>query len=680
MIECHGVRFSYDCQRDALGGVSLSVRDGDFVCVLGGNGSGKSTLARHLDALLVPDAGSVAVDGLDTRDVASAFDIRSRVGIVFQNPDDQIVGGIVEDDVAFGPENLGLPREELARRVTQALARVGLAGFEQRETSTLSGGQKQRLALAGVLAMHPGTLVLDEASSMLDPRGRRGLMRACHELHDQGLSIVMVTHFMEEAAEADRVIVLDEGRVTLEGTPDEVFSHAGRLVELGLDVPFAAHLSLALRARGVDAGMHVRERELIESLNELRKTSHPTNGRGPATATEATESAPFDGRVPGASENLATLASAQTTSALPGGGTEAAEPALLVDHVSFGYDARAARKALRDARHGAERTGAVASDARQPGTNGRPNSPWVLRDVSLEIGTGELVGLAGHTGSGKSTLIQLLGGLARPTAGRILLHGRDLARRPGGPWHADASTQGRVGIVFQYPERQLFAQTVRDDVAFGPRNLGLRGEELDRLVRDAIRGVGLDPDVVGDMSPFDLSGGQRRRVAFAGVLAMEPEVIVFDEPAAGLDPRSRREFLRLVRKLHATGRTVVMSSHDMDDLAKLCDRIVVLDHGAILAQGTPAEVFSQEDLLRVAGLGLPAAQAAASDLARAGWPLDARAPHTVDSLAAEIAQALRSGNSGNGGSAADGGTSADGPAANEPACDGSASPAKGGAR
>ena len=213
MIECQGVSFSYDGAVPALDGVDLNIEDGEFFCILGGNGSGKSTFAKHLNALLQPDAGTVRINGMDASDPELVYDIRSTAGMVFQNPDDQLVATLVEDDVAFGPENLGVPSAQIAQRVREALKGVGLVGFEHHETHALSGGQKQRVALAGVLAMEPRVLILDEASSMLDPRGRQGLMKACRALHDRGMTVVMITHFMEEAAEADRVAVFRAGRV-----------------------------------------------------------------------------------------------------------------------------------------------------------------------------------------------------------------------------------------------------------------------------------------------------------------------------------------------------------------------------------------------------------------------------------------------------------------------------------
>ena len=217
MIEFKGTGFTYDGDRFVLDGVDARIAPGEFVCILGGNGSGKSTLAKHINALLVPDEGSVTVLDHDTRDERSTYFIRSHAGMVFQNPDDQLVASLIENDVAFGPENLGVPTDDLRQRVADALADVGLQGFDKRETAALSGGQKQRVAIAGVLAMEPSILILDEATAMLDPRGRKGLMRVCHELHDRGMTVVMITHFMEEAAQADRVIVLEEGRVACDG-------------------------------------------------------------------------------------------------------------------------------------------------------------------------------------------------------------------------------------------------------------------------------------------------------------------------------------------------------------------------------------------------------------------------------------------------------------------------------
>lgn len=269
-VEFNNVSFTYDNEHWTLKNINLSIEKGSFVCILGGNGSGKSTLAKHINALLLPDEGDVYVLGNETRDPRVTYKIRSSAGMVFQNPDDQLVASVVENDIAFGPENLGIPTEELRSRVTNALVEVGLQGFDERETNALSGGQKQRVAIAGILAMNPEILILDEATAMLDPRGRKGLMRVCHELHDRGMTIIMITHFMEEAAQADRIIVLDQGHVALDGTPEEVFSQRAILESLHLEMPFAAQLSTLLEKASVDVPIFVETEPLKEALCALR--------------------------------------------------------------------------------------------------------------------------------------------------------------------------------------------------------------------------------------------------------------------------------------------------------------------------------------------------------------------------------------------------------------------------
>lgn len=270
MISFADVTFTYTGNDPVLSGLSLSIEKGQFVCVLGANGSGKSTFSKLINALLVPDSGNVTVDGMDTADAENTFAIRSTAGAVFQNPDDQIVASLIENDVAFGPENLSIENPELRQRVNDALAQVGFTVDDgKRETTALSGGQKQRVAIAGVLAMHPSILIFDEATAMLDPRGRRGLMRVCKELHAQGMTVVMITHFMEEAAEADRVVVLDGGRIVLDGTPDEVLTQDSVLRTLNLDIPFTTQMSRLLQDRGIEIGTYTDREQLKEELCRL---------------------------------------------------------------------------------------------------------------------------------------------------------------------------------------------------------------------------------------------------------------------------------------------------------------------------------------------------------------------------------------------------------------------------
>ena len=609
MIECRGVSFSYDGAALALDGIDLNIEDGEFFCILGGNGSGKSTFAKHLNALLQPDAGTVRVNGMDASDPELVYDIRSTAGMVFQNPDDQLVATLVEDDVAFGPENLGVESAQIAQRVREALKAVGLVGFERHETHALSGGQKQRVALAGVLAMKPRVLILDEASSMLDPRGRKGLMKACHALHDRGMTIVMITHFMEEAAEADRVAVFRAGRVAMLGTPDEILTRADELEQLNLDMPASCCLGRALRAKGVPVHAQVREADMVAEISRVYAeqdgadaAAHPLPSRSDAIAGDSVVT----------------------------DGPDVSDPVIELSHVSYSYSLSA-----RERRRWHKRSPAEGASTKQALWGNDPSSPWALRDVSLTVCRGEFLGLAGHTGSGKSTLVQHLNGLIRPQEGSVRALGLNLSNKKDA-----AAVKAKVGVVFQYPERQLFAETVAQDVAFGPHNLGLPQDEVDRRVESSLARVGLDLAAVGDKSPFELSGGQQRRVAFAGVLAMEPEVLVLDEPMAGLDPAARRDFLELIGRLHDEGLTVVMVSHSMDDLANCCDRIVVMNEGAVFAEGTPAQVFAHADELKSIGLGVPAAQRMALALAEAGVSLRCAGLYTVESLADELADLL----------------------------------------
>ena len=602
IIEFNSVDFSYDGQSKALSDIDLAIEPGSFVCVLGGNGSGKSTLARHVNALAIPDAGCVTVLGRDTSDPASTLFVRSHAGMVFQNPDDQIVASVIENDVAFGPENLGVPSDELRLRVDAALEQVGLQGFAKKQTETLSGGQKQRVAVAGALAMDPQILVFDEAGAMLDPRGRTGLLRVCRELNAEGLTIVLITHFMEEAALADRVIVLEDGVVALDGTPEEVLVQAERLAALSLEVPFTARIGSALRERGLPIEPSIDEEELARELEGML---------GTAASGMASRETP---------DNLVE----EDTFSSPGG-----QPAIEFEGVSYTYEATSKKR---------RRKSASKEVAKRDGWGRSPDAYWAVENLSFSILEGELFGIAGHTGSGKSTLLQLACGLLDPNAGAVRFGGNVLGRKG-----AVEAVRAGVGVAFQYPERQLFAATVFDDVAFGPRNLGRSADQVEQDVRDALDMVHLDFETLYERNPFELSGGQQRRIALAGVLAMRPRTLLLDEPAAGLDPLSKRRLLDLLTELHNDGRmTMAIVSHDMNDLAALCNRILVLNEGRLFALGTPAEVFADEPRMKDIGLGVPHTTHLVNRLAASGVHLPVRTVPTLDELAHAIAaQAAR---------------------------------------
>lgn len=588
------VSLHFDGGVQALSNVSLAVAPGERVCVLGPNGSGKSTLASVLCGLLAPDEGTVDLVGervmADGRpDFAAYRRARRSLGLVFQNPDDQIVTTVVEEDVAFGPENLGVSAGQIGERVRRELARVAMQDYAKADPTRLSGGQKQRVALAGALAMEPAVLVLDEPGALLDVRGRRGVMHVMERLQKAGCTQVHVTHFMEEALAADRVVVMRKGRVALSGTPEEVFSHAEELRRMGLEAPFPARLAERLRARGVSVPWTCDASVLRSSIL-----------RACAPGAPAAPSAPAVPGTPSAAGEKSTAPAAARPTAAP-------KVAVTVADVSYSY----------------------AGDVTAQGVRRQ-----ALDGVSLSIPRGLRTAIVGQTGSGKSTLVRLMCALEVPDAGHVVVDGIDTVRK-----RDRRLVHQKNGYVMQHPERQLFAQTVAQDVAYGPRNMGLPAPEVDRRVARALELVGLSD--LREASPFDLSGGQQRLCAIAGILAMRPQTLVLDEPTAGLDPRGREELRAILGALSARGVTIVQVTHSMDDAAR-CDHVIVLDNARVLAQGAPQDVFAvaNAQALRTCGLGLPRPLSWARDLAEAGLALDLAphaAPLTTDALADALA-------------------------------------------
>ena len=255
----------------ALDNINLDIYEGSFTAIIGKNGSGKSTLAKNLNGLLIPTSGTVFVDGYDTTDDDSIWEIRQRAGMVFQNPDNQLVSSIVEDDVAFGPENLGIDPKEIRRRVDKALEDVNMGQYKQKAPHLLSGGQKQRIAIAGVVAMKPKIIIFDEPTAMLDPKGRKEIMKIISELHSEGITVILITHFMEEVVNADRVIIMSEGKVLLDGTPEEVFSKADVIKAANLEVPLMVELGEGLREKGLDIPKGIiKEEEMKKAICQLK--------------------------------------------------------------------------------------------------------------------------------------------------------------------------------------------------------------------------------------------------------------------------------------------------------------------------------------------------------------------------------------------------------------------------
>ena len=532
----------------ALNDISLEIDEGEFIAILGANGSGKTTLARHLNGLLLPESGVLRVAGLDTRVPANLGAIRQKVGMVFQHPEDQVVSSTVEEDVAFGPENLGLESARIRRRVDEAIAAVGLEAHRTRPPHLLSAGQMQRLALAGVLAMRPRCVVFDEATTMLDPSGRRMAFELMDHLRAEGLTVIFITHNMEEAARAARVLVMQQGSIAYDGPPMGAFSNS-RLAEWGLEMTPAMAIA---RRLGIQ--------EICLTLDDLLAALPSWSGRVP----------------PGSPIDLKREEGQETSAA----------PLIEVRSLEHVY--------LRDT----------------------PLAHLALEDVHLEAYSGRGLGLAGVTGSGKSTLLQHLNGLLRPQRGHV---------RVGDFVLEDANTRTMdvvkiAGLVFQNPENHFFETYAGDEIAFGPRRLGLDGSLRER-VRSAMEAVGLDFELFKDRPAYTMSGGEQRKVALASVLAIQPKILLLDEPTAGLDPGSHREVLTSLRQLQEEGVEIVVSSHRMEDLADLTMDLSLFRKGRSLKEGTTRDLFSDFDLLADAGLEPPMAASTAQRLRKLGWPL-----------------------------------------------------------
>ena len=586
MIKTKNLVFEYEKRDDegniigahrAIDEVNLDIEPGQFIAILGHNGSGKSTLAKHMNAILAPSEGTMWVDGKDTGEEENIWDVRQTAGMVFQNPDNQIIGTVVEEDVGFGPENLGVPTDEIWKRVEESLSAVGMIEYRHHSPNKLSGGQKQRVAIAGVVAMRPKCIVLDEPTAMLDPNGRKEVLRTVEELRrKEHVTVILITHYMEEVIGADRVIVMDRGHVVMDGTTREIFGQVDLLKKYRLDVPQVTLLGYELKKKGYDIPDGILSvDELLEALEKCKAVDVKTKASQVFNRKKGTVI------------------------------SEKQQPILKLDHVNYVYS---------------------------PGTAYEKHA---VKDINLDIYEGQFIGVIGHTCSGQSKLIQHLNGLIKATDGALYYKGENIYSEK----YNLRELRNNVGLVFQYPEHQLFEIDVLSDVCFGPKNQGLSDEEAKERALEALKLVGL-PEKYYEASPFDLSGGQKRRVAIAGVLAMKPKVLVLDEPTAGLDPKGRDEILDQIAYLQRAGNlTVILVSHSMEDIAKYVDRIVVMNKGNKMYDAEPKEVFAHYKELEKVGLAAPQVTYMMHALAERGLQVNTEAT-TIEEAVETISKAL----------------------------------------
>jgi len=562
-----------------LRGVNLRVGRGEAVVLLGRTGVGKTTLCMTLNGL-VPQAtggvirGDVIVLGQDARRHPVA-DLARQVGLVFQDPESQLFHLRVEDEVAFGPENLGLPPNEIEKRVNWALAAVGLIGMRDRSPLRLSGGQKQRLAIAAVLAMHPQVLVLDEPTSSLDPVGKAEVIAVLDRLRQESqLTLVAATQELEWAAEAaGRVIVLDNGRLVMDGSPEEVFSQVEMLRAIGVGAPQMAELAHALQRRSGREYHFTRldaaEATLTAELQlDSRRVVQANGGRKSKDAQEVVH-------VPSTGEG---------------------SPLIAVEGVHFAY----------------------------------PDGTVALQGVDMTIYPGERVALLGSNGAGKTTLAKHCNGLLRPNLGKVWVNGENAVRQ------SVSQLAAVVGYAFQNPDHQIFAPTVWEEIAFGPRNLGLSATQVQQRVDEALARFRLERYT--QVPPAVLGFGLRRKVALAAITAQRPRLLVLDEPTGGLDRRSARELLAAVAELNQAGTAVMLITHDMRLVAEWADRAVVLVDGQVRFDGSPRRLFASADVLQAAELRPPPVMMLAQRLRAFGMPSDVL---TVDEFVAAYVSRTR---------------------------------------
>ena len=515
-LEARSISFSYNNVKKTgrtLNSVSFFVNKGERIAILGHNGSGKSTLTKILGGLLEPDEGECLIEGVNIKKFEFR-DLRKKIGMVFQDPENQIVAAIVEDDVAFAPENQGLPPQEIQIRVDKALEETNLLHKKNSSVSALSGGEKQRVALAGALAANVECLILDEPTAMLDPKSRHKVEKILRFIHGEGMTILQITHQIETENfdDFDRILVLSKGEFIWQGSTQEFWNNAENL---GFEVP---------------------DEIKIKKFFTDKKINFP----------EDLANAKFF--YPESSDNSAKIKNP--------------EKKFEIKNLSFKYN--------------------------ENENNEDDKNNFALKNLNSEIFSGQWLSIIGQTGSGKSTLVQHLNALYKIQSGEIFFDSENLPQK-GEEVHA---LRKKVGLVFQHPEDQLFSPTVKEELAFSPKNAGLKNSELNNAILYGLECVGLEKNFL-ERNPLALSGGERRLVAIASVLATRPECVILDEPLAGLDAFYQKKILSMLKNLSNSGTTIITITHDLDTALKFSDRILILSGGEKIKEGEPYEIIEE---------------------------------------------------------------------------------------
>jgi energy-coupling factor transport system ATP-binding protein len=568
-IHLRNIAYSYPNQESlALNDISLDIATGECLAIMGPTGAGKTTLALLLNGL-IPQyyegqfSGEVQIADFSTQK-HTIQELVKHVGLVLQDTETQIFGITVFEDTAFGPSNLGYPREQISELVAAALADVRLSGYEDRLTNHLSGGEMQRLAIAGVLAMQPEVLVLDEPVSELDSHGRLEVLAAIRDLRaDNRATVLIVDHSAESVLEmADRVAVLLDGEIAWLGEPKDLFGLVSLMEQFSIRPPTMAQFGKRL----FEAGWTDRQ-DAVLTLDDAEAVVRKLLGGKKFTTSKS------------------------NSKSMP------AQPRAILEIEALFHT--------------------------------YPGAIEALSGISCTIAEGEFVALIGQNGAGKSTLMKHLNGLLRPTSGVIRINGVDSASMS---IHELAS---QVGYVFQNPDHQIFSMTVEEELRFGLKNLGLSEAEQDVRLQEALEFVGLQDQL--QRHPFTLGKGERQKVAVASILAIAPPVICIDEPTTGLDWQGAKAMMDMIAVLHQAGHTIMMITHNLENVAEYAQRVLLVDQGQLRLDGTPAQIFAQTEILRQCHLDPPPISQLVQRLQDVGCPQEiCRLPQMVQAVHATM--------------------------------------------
>jgi len=608
-VEIDNLRYAYPplwaggASVEVLRGLSLTVERGEFLALMGPTGVGKSTLLMALNGIVPQSTGGVisgrvTVLGADSRGTPVA-ELARRVGIVYQDAESQLFSTTVEDEVAFGPENLGVDPREIAERVAWALDVVDMAAHRGRAPSQLSGGQKQRVAIAATLAMLPEVLILDEPTAALDPLGQREVLAVVEKLcSERRATIIMASHDAEQVAEfADRVAVMVEGRIARADEPLRVFEDAELLACAGLAAPQVCEVALGLNRR---LGTRYSFATLDAAAEALGEEAAGSGVRVPGRMGCRLQAPGYTGVL---TPSPRTRGEPQYSGARVGG-----EGSLSPSPCTRG-------EGRGEGSSGARVRGETPPSIRVEAlTHQYDETSTALNGIDLTIGDNAYLAIIGQNGSGKTTLVKHFNGLLKPGSGHVWVEGVDTR----------TTSVGRlarlVGYVFQNPDHQIFGATVREEVGFGPRNLGLSPAEVRERTDEAL--AAFDLTAHAEAPPAVLGYGLRRKVSLAAVFAMRPHILILDEPTAGMDARSTADLMARVDAMHRAGHTIILVTHDMRLAAEHCHQVLVMHEGRALAYGPTREVFCRSDDLALAQLAPPQAGQLARRLELQGMPCD----------------------------------------------------------